>query len=86
VQFRPLEDAATSGRSCETNGKKARVGSFTVKNQKSKSKMPPMRGATLEETMIHMEDPPKWLFLLEEGRFRRSKFRQICSIMHRLDV
>jgi hypothetical protein len=37
-----------------------------IKNQKSPG--------TLEETLIHMEDPPKWLFLLEEGRFRRSKF------------
>ena len=37
-----------------------------IKNQKS--------SGTLEETLIHMEDPPKWLFLLEEGRFRRSKF------------
>jgi hypothetical protein len=60
----PLED-------CGRPRKKARVAFLQSKSKIKKSKNP---AGTLEETLIHMEDPPKWLFLLEEGRFRRSKF------------
>jgi hypothetical protein len=32
-----------------------------------------------------MEDPPKQRFLLEEGQFRWSKFREVRLILHPMD-